>query len=135
VDIRLNMGDCLLEKLSILGVKVAYENDKLKVADPENNLSPELLDQLKTHKAEVIQELVLSQVRGQNNEPIDNKEFTRRYLILMHAHRAGIVNTDGIDKGLDALLDVWDRKLDDTTPPIVTTLFEREPSKGDQHDA
>jgi hypothetical protein len=64
----------LIEKVICSGIKLQLESGKLKITAPKNTLSPQLLEEIKSKKEEII-ELLSGMDKHTAIEPVEKKEY------------------------------------------------------------
>lgn len=111
MGIDINHGAALVEKLSMLGIEAKQKAGELLVRDTDGELSPELKEQLKRYRQDVIAELILAEVENPEPTALSNTEFTRRLEMLQYAYRSGLLTEDMRDRGVDYLLGHWDNSI------------------------
>ena len=108
----------LYQDLKARGItlRLAGNGDKLRCRAAEDVITPELQAIITEHKAALIKlladpqtnEEIIEVVSGDiSSRGLNSEEFTRRYLILTQAYRAGVINDQLLDQGIEFLLDHW----------------------------
>jgi len=111
----------LLEDLRTKGVVFSlHEGGRLHFSAPEGLITPELLQEVKRLKSSLLSILEAERALSQTHvvhrvavglpthRCLSDEEFTERYMIIVRAHRAGMINATVRNGGLGFLLDHWD---------------------------
>jgi len=87
------------------------DEKELSIRGPKAKLTRDLVKKIRKNKPAILRQLVVNHVVRDYGDDmtkyLNHDQFTERYVYLTHAHRAGVINDDTMDQGLDFLLALW----------------------------
>lgn len=114
----MNTVEGVLKECESKGVVLHVDGEYLKYKAPPGVMTEDLRDAIASHKTKLIRILqgrttpetkqaVVDAITVGFGDWLSDREFTKRYLVLMKAWRSGVIDDQTRDQGLDFLLDHW----------------------------